>query len=71
MPFTLWQLSKMREGREREQWDRLSFDMYQRAALKGVKDIDANTYHKFEAANSRAKKSLNKETLHNLKGMFT
>jgi len=61
----------MREGREREHWDRLSFDMYQRAALKGVKDIDANTYHKFEAANSRAKKSLNKETLHNLKGMFT
>ena len=50
---------------------RLAFDMYQRAALKGVKDIDANTYHKFEAANSRAKKSLNKETLHNLKGMFT
>tara|TARA_R100001463_G_scaffold2401_4_gene10152 strand:+ start:2346 stop:2525 length:180 start_codon:yes stop_codon:yes gene_type:complete len=58
----------MREGREREHWDRLSFDMYQRAALKGVKDIDANTYHKFEAHNSN--KSLNKETIHNLKGVF-
>jgi hypothetical protein len=61
----------MREGREREHWDRLSFDMYQRAALKGVKDIDPISYHKFEMGNSKSSKSLTKETLHNLKGVFT
>lgn len=66
-PFKYHQLMMMREGSERESWDRLAYWCAIYSSAKGAKNVKIESYHKFEMA---AKPQMTKEHLHSLKGFL-
>jgi hypothetical protein len=66
LPFSFYQLMKMRRAAEVERWDRLSFHIAHQAAFAGNKDIKINAFHKFH----EDPKKLTAEKLKSLKGLF-
>ena len=69
MPHSLayHQLSMMREGCEREGWDRLAYHLAVYMSAKGAKNITVNQFHKFYQDN---KSDLTTEKLKSLKKHF-
>jgi len=58
-PFSYWELMTMREGCERERWERLSFSEANASTRVGVKHVRMDDYNKF----SMGRKSLTADTL--------
>jgi len=58
----------MREGCERENWDRLAYWCATYAAGQGAKNVRMETFHKFDIAEN--KQEMTKEHLHSLKNYF-
>ena len=46
--FTFWQLVLMREGAERERWERLSFQLANIAGFAGAKKPELALFNKFD-----------------------
>jgi len=57
----------MREGCERESWDRLAYWCATYASGQGAKNVRMEQFHKFDIAE---KEQMSKEHLHSLKNYF-
>ena len=66
-PLAFHQLVLMREGCEKERWDRLAYDLAISSSMQGAKNITVNQFHKFYQDN---KSDLTTEKLRSLKGHF-
>lgn len=65
-PYQLWELLLMREGREKEHWDRLAFQLTNIAGFAGAKKPKFSDYHKF----AEDERKLTKAKMSSLKSMF-
>ena len=62
----------MREGAERERWDRLSFQLANIATLAGAKNVDISSFNKFDIMDKQEKPEDidTKAVFQSLKGSF-
>ena len=47
-PFTFRELTLMRTGKEKEEWERLSFSLANQAAFQGAKKVKIESFNKFD-----------------------
>ena len=66
-PYAFHQLKMMRDGRETESWDRLSYLLAAYFGSKGVKNVTMEQFHKFHM---KAKPAFTTDNLKSLKGQF-
>lgn len=68
--FTFWQLVYLREGKEREEWERLSFMMTTISAIAGNKNAKIEDFNKFSILEEEKKPKDTKSAMASLRHHF-
>ena len=68
--FTFWQLVYMREGKAREEWERLSFMLTTISAIAGNTKAKMEDFNKFELLEKQTKPKDTKSAMASLRHNF-
>ena len=68
--FQFWQLVLLREGAEKERWERLSFQLATLASFVGTEKVQMSDFNKFDMQKADAPKIDTKSAMGSMKHMF-
>ena len=69
-PVSFWQLTMMKEGAERERWDRLALQTTALVNCHASKPVKYQSFHKYESVEQKEKSSLKASNIRGMKHLF-
>ena len=69
-PFSFWQLTIMKEGAERERWDRLAVQTTALVNCHVSKPVKFESFHKYESEKKNEESSLKAKNIRGMKHLF-